>query len=248
MDMQILRDLFASCIQASQTLGVDAALRRQWADTRARLAPNQVGSQGQLQEWLEDWDYDAIPDPNHRHMSPLYGVYPGFDITPADPGIFAAARVLTERRASGGMGWSNAWRMAIWARLLDAGQAGSFVDLMLAHWTEANLFDRPDNQLDGNFGFTAGIAEMLVQSQDGQISLLPAWPLDKWPEGSVSGLRARGGFEVSIRWNAGKLLEARIVNVTSSPAHAEVRFGGRMISLSLEPGESREVASQLQPI
>jgi alpha-L-fucosidase 2 len=247
MDMQILRDLFAACIQASGTLGVDAVLRQPWADTRARLAPNQVGSQGQLQEWIKDWDYNA-PDPKHRHMSPLYGVYPGFDITPADPKSFAAARVLAERRATGGMGWSNAWRMAIWARLLDARQAGSFVDLMLAHWTEANLFDRPDNQLDGNFGFTAGVAEMLLQSQNGEINLLPAWPLDKWPDGSVSGLRARGGFEVSIHWKAGKLVDASITNVTSASGTSNVRFGDRVIAISLKPGESREVAAQLKTI
>jgi alpha-L-fucosidase 2 len=245
MDMQILRDLFTACMEASQTLGIDAGLRQQWADTRARLAPNQIGSEGQLQEWIKDWDYNA-PDPKHRHMSPLYGVYPGFDITPADPKMLAAARALTERRGTGSMGWSNAWRMAIWARLLDAQKAGSFVDLMLEHWTEANLFDRPDNQLDGNFGFTAGVAEMLVQSQNGEINLLPAWPFDKWPDGSISGLRARGGFEVSIRWKAGKLDEAHIANVISVPATAVVRFGGCAISLSLNAGESREVASRLQ--
>jgi alpha-L-fucosidase 2 len=246
MDMQILRDLFAACIQASATLGVDPDLRRKWADTRARLAPNQVGSHGQLQEWIKDWDYNVGPDPKHRHMSPLYGVYPGFDITPADPKIFAAARALTERRATGGMGWANAWRLGIWARLLDAQKAGSFVDLMLTSWTEANLFDRPANQLDGNFGFTAGVAEMLLQSQNGELNLLPAWPFDKWPDGSVTGLRARGGFEVSIQWKAGKLEEARIVNVTAYPATGRVRFGGRVVEIPLKPGESRELAAQLR--
>jgi len=115
---------------------------------------------------------------------------------------------------------------------------------MPAHWTKANLFDRPHNQFDG----TAGVAEMLLQSQNGEINLLTAWPFDKWADGSVSRLRARGSFEVSIQWKACKLVETSITNVTSAPATANLRFGNRVIAVSLKPGESREVAAQRQTI
>jgi alpha-L-fucosidase 2 len=237
MDMQILRDLFASCIQASTTLGVDADLRKKWTETRAKLAPNQVGHAGQLQEWIKDWDQQSA-DLKHRHMSPFYGVYPGFDVTPADPKIFEAARVLAKQRDVGGMGWANAWRIGIWARLLDAAEAGRMVDVMLSKWTEANLFDRPQTQLDGNWGYTAGLAEMLLQSHLGEINLLPAMPFDKWPEGSVSGLRARGGLEVDIAWKDGKFTSATLRNVANQAVTRQVRQGTTVTTVTLAPGAS----------
>jgi alpha-L-fucosidase 2 len=233
MDMQILRDLFTACIDAATTLDVDAELRKTWQATRARLAPNQIGSKGQLQEWIKDWDFNEICEPNHRHMSPFYGVFPGFDITPDNKEIFTAASVLAERRAASGMGWANAWRIGIWARLLDSAKAGEFVDLMLAKWTEANLFDKPSVQLDGNWGFTAGVAEMLLQSHRGGLDLLPAWPMDKWPDGSITGLRARGGHEVDIEWKAGKLVRAKVR--TKSPDLPRIRLAGEFIDPAKDP-------------
>ena len=245
MDMQILRDLFSACIEASEALGLDADLRKRWSSTRAGLAPNQVGKAGQLQEWIKDWDSDAV-DTKHRHMSPLYGIYPGFDISAADPKIFAAARKLTEMRDAGSMGWANAWRICIWARLLDAGKAYSFIELMLAKWTEPNLFDRPQTQLDGNWGFTAGVAEMLLQSHSGEIVLLPALPAEKWPDGSVSGLRARGGFEIAMAWKSGLLETATIRSAQGTDLR--LRYGGASKAYRLAPGTSIRVDRLLNKI
>lgn len=233
MDMQILRDLFTACIDASTTLGVDSDLRKTWQTTRERLAPDQIGAKGQLQEWIKDWDFNEACEPTHRHMSPFYGVFPGFDITPDNKDVFAAARVLAERRGSAGMGWANAWRIGIWARLLDSAKAGEFVDLMLAKWTEANLFDRPSVQLDGNWGFTAGVAEMLLQSHRGAIDLLPAWPMDKWPDGSIAGLRARGGHEVDIEWKKGELVRA-VIHADSRDI-PPIRYAGKLLDPRRDP-------------
>jgi len=243
MDMQILRDLFASCIQAATALDMDPELSRKWADTQAKLAPNQVGHAGQLQEWIKDWDQEA-EDPKHRHMSPFYGIYPGFDITPADPKIFEATRFLAKQRDVGGMGWANAWRIGIWARLHDSAEAARMVDLMLTKWTDSNLFDRPQTQLDGNFGFTAGVAEMLVQSHTGEIQLLPAFPAGKWPTGSVTGLRARGGFEVDLTWKDGALSAATLRSIGGT--RCQLRYGDKTREVKLALGASLRVGQDLQ--
>ncbi|MEO8613655.1 MAG: glycoside hydrolase family 95 protein [Luteolibacter sp.] len=226
MDMQILRELFASCIQASQALGSDADLRKKWQELHDQLAPNQIGAAGQLQEWIKDWDLTA-QDIKHRHMSPFYGIFPGNDITPADPKIFAATRKLAEMREAGGMGWANAWRIGIWARLLDGEKAGEFVDLMITKWTEKNFFDKPSVQLDGNYGSTAGIAEMLLQSHTGEIQLLPALP-SRWSSGKVSGLLARGGYQISLEWNHGELTKCQIDSRAGmTPA---IRYQGKLLN------------------
>jgi alpha-L-fucosidase 2 len=250
MDMQILRELFADCIQASKVLGVDKNLRTQWTKTRSRLAPDQIGHAGQLQEWLTDMDAEA-PEIKHRHMSPLYGLYPGHEITPATPKLFAAARKLAEMRGdNGGMGWAQAWRAALWARLLNGEKAGYFINNLIAHWTEPNLFDKPSVQLDGNFGGTAAIAEMLLQSQNHdvngnfEINLLPALPKE-WPTGSVSGIRARGGFEVGMEWSAGKLTQATIHSVHGT--RAGVRYGDRTTTIKLKPGQTIQLDGNLKP-
>ncbi len=237
MDMQILRDLFANTIKAAEALGVDDALRQQLAAARARLAPNQIGSAGQLQEWLEDWDLQA-KDLHHRHVSHLYGLYPGRDITVrGTPELAAAAKKSLEIRGDKATGWATAWRLCLWTHLGDGDHAFEILKFLLSpERTYPNMFDaHPPFQIDGNFGGAAGIAEMLVQSRDGEIELLPALP-KAWPAGFVKGLRARGGFEVDVVWRGGQLATATIRSVTGR--RTVVRCGSRTADLQFKPGQT----------
>lgn len=270
MDRQIVRTLFGETIAAAKALGTDAVLRDQLAAMRAQIAPNQIGKYGQLQEWMEDLD---DPKDTHRHVSHLWGVYPGSEITPyGTPDLERAARQSLLFRGDEATGWSLAWKLNLWARFLDGDHAYRILQNLIYPATDKtpttpshagvfpNLFDaHPPFQIDGNFGATAGITEMLLQSDDPYgtptsltpveagdaafVNLLPALP-SALPNGSVSGLRARGGLEVAIAWQNGKLVKATLKASQTKPV--KVRYAGKEIELQARAGQSYTLGPQLQ--
>lgn len=223
MDMSIIWDLFTNIIEASDELGEDKAFRDSVIADRKLLYPLHIGKKGNLQEWYKDWE---DTDPHHRHVSHLFTLFPGHEISPVEtPALAAAAKKTLELRGDAGTGWSLAWKINFWARLLDGNHAYKMIHDILkltgstgtnysnGGGSYANLFDaHPPFQIDGNFGALSGMTEMMLQSQSREIFLLPAIP-DDWAEGSISGLKARGNFEVSINWKNKKVTSASILSV-----------------------------------
>jgi alpha-L-fucosidase 2 len=239
MDRQLLRDLFDHCVAATQILGGEATFADRCREVRAKLAPDRIGKAGQLQEWLEDWDLDA-PELRHRHISHLYALYPSEQITPEDtPELAKAARLTLDIRGDEATGWGLGWRINVWARLAQGDHAHAVLRMLLDPTrTYPNMFDaHPPFQIDGNFGGAAGIAEMLLQSQRERIHVLPALPR-AWPKGSVSGLRARGGFIVDMRWSDGAL--ERVTLTSLAGVTRTLVYQDQKIEVKLKAGQKQE--------
>jgi len=253
-DRALVHALYSICIEASETLSVDEDLREQLKTARASLSPFQIGRHGQLQEWLEDFE-DA--DPNHRHTSHLVSLYPLHQISPYDtPELARAAEVTIQRRMNTRnweqSEWGRANLVAYFARLLKGDDAHNHLIGLLAKATDANLLTFSSGgvagatqnifAVDGNTAGTAGIAEMLLQSRDEEITLLPALPA-AWPNGSVTGLCARGGFIVDIAWHDGKLISANIFSRNGTST--QLRYGNQKAAVHLRRGEAKRYSSNL---
>ena len=237
MDNQILFDLFSKTLRAAELLGEDKAVKEEYRKIINRLPPMQIGRFGQLQEWMEDLDN---PDDKHRHVSHLYGLYPGNQISPySNPELFDAARTTLIHRGDVSTGWSMGWKVNFWARLLDGNHALKLIKDQLTlvdpvnggynGGTYPNLLDaHPPFQIDGNFGCAAGITEMLVQSHDGAIQLLPALP-DEWRDGKLSGIRTPGGFEISFEWKDGKIQKMEVLSTLGG--NCRIRVPNELVSV-----------------
>jgi len=237
IDMQILKDLFGYVAEAAEILEVDQEFKQRILATRTKLAPMQIGKGGDLQEWLEDW---GQKEKSHRHISHLYGLFPGNQISPRKtPELAEGAKVVLNQRGLVGNGWASAWKMACWARLYEAPKAMDNFDFYIHKYCFDSLFSICASalQVDGLFGISAAVAEMLCQSHEREIHLLPA-VADSWKNGFVRGLRARGGFEVDMRWEKGALKSAKILSLSGMPCRirsdvpVEILAEGRKISFT----------------
>ena len=233
----VVREILLNAIEASKVLGVDKKERKEWEHVLAHLAPYKIGRYGQLMEWSRDID---DPEDEHRHVNHLFGLHPGHTLSPVTtPELAQAARVVLEHRGDGATGWSMGWKLNQWARLQDGNHAYKLYGNLLKNGTLDNLWDtHAPFQIDGNFGGTAGITEMLLQSHMGFVQLLPALP-DAWQNGSVSGICARGGFEVNLSWKDGKLAEAVVTSEKGVPC--TVRYEDKTLSFKTKKGSSYRI-------
>ena len=244
MDLELIRELFENCRQAEAILGTDAAFGARLDQTAKRLPPLQIGQRGQLQEWIEDYPETEI---KHRHVSHLWSLYPGHDISlEATPQLAAAAEKSLDLRGDGGTGWSAAWRVALWARLQNPVHAYNNLKFLITTSTLPNMFDLcPPFQIDGNLGSPAAMTEMLVQSTDKEILVLPALP-SQWPSGSITGVRVRGGGRVDLKWKDGKLTECKLT--ADKAVQYQVHYGGKSTAIWLHPGELVVLNSMLHMV
>jgi alpha-L-fucosidase 2 len=240
MDIAILRELLRHCIEAGRILGVDEDFRGRLEAALNRLPLYQINRRGYLQEWIEDWE----PGDQGHNCSPNFAFYPGSSIRlRREPELANAIRKwMQTRRARGG--WVSAWYISVWARLENSEKVGEFMRGFVRNSPAANLHNRGSNQSDANFGFTAGVAESLLQSHADEISLLPALPTG-WDDGSVTGLKARGGYEVSIRWKDRRLQTARIRSNNTGPCN--VRYAGKTAAVSMQASGTVVLNADLTP-
>jgi len=241
-EQQLVHDLFTNYIEAANALGKDQEFRQKVESMRSRLLGPRIGKWGQLQEWAEDRDN---PNDKHRHLSHLIAVHPGRQISPVTtPKLAEAARVSMNARGDGATGWSKAWKINIWARLHDGNRAYKLLNEQVKGNYYANLFGfHPPFQIDGNFGYAAGLCEMLVQSHMGVVHLLPSLP-DAWPSGKVGGLKARGGFVVDIEWKDGRLTKARIESLQGTPL--KIKYGETTKEMKTKKGSTYEFDGTLE--